>query len=852
MQALNKFLDEYHVIKNSDFTHTSMKPPGSYYVPGEKLNDFYGLYDKALSASDYSISEKHRDISPILIDLDFRQDDIKRLYNKSHIIDICREFMIFLSEYFALDDDTEIFILEKPPRPYKDFFKDGVHIIIPTIITRPEYQYKMREVTMPIITNILNDCKFTNKIEDIYDKAVIEKNNWFLYNSKKPDEPNSWKVSYVLNWNTHHKELTEINCNYNNFELIKLFSLRNKYEGAVILKELPRLVKVKPSQSSTTTIPNTITNTNIEFDIIKELVHILDPKRADNYQDWMNVGWCLHNISCDLLYLWIDFSKLSTKFTDGVCEKLWNTMKSTGLGEGSLYYWAKIDNISAYKEIISKSVFNDIKNCNGSHYSIANIIYKILKHKYVCATADGKLWYWFDGSLWKIDNSTLKIRHDISTFIYNYFINIMNKVAVSVIDDSVSSTSTSVDKIKKDCERLLKISFKLCDSAFKDSLMKEMREFFYNENFLNKLDDNPNLIGFNNGVYCLKENLFRSAYPEDYISYSVGYDYIHDVNIDLRNIVIKYFEKLHPDENQRKYVLLMLAKQLYGDSGNELFHIHAGYNCSASNGKTIHFLILELCFCDYVLKIPVEIFVVKQRSEAGRPKPEMSLWRAKRILYCTEPNHDDKLNSGILKELTGGEIISYRMLYSNDIHKFKPMYKIAIMCNDPPLVEGGDEGIKRRIRKIDYISKFVDAELVDETNFCYQKDSNFISQFKDNDALKMEFARYILEHYDHNYRYEMPEIIKKSSTMYLEENNNVFNFVKEFITSDKDGYFSLKDAKEKFKNSQHFNGKITTLRNELQKVLKTQCIEEKMIKHKKYYSIFMGYSFKSLLQDDLE
>jgi phage/plasmid-associated DNA primase len=826
-----------------------MKPPGSYFIGGDKLDDFYQLYDKALSETNYSISEKHREISPILIDFDFRQNDIKRRYNKSIIIEIVHEFMIFLTEYFELDVDTEIFVLEKLPRPYKEYFKDGIHIIIPTIITRPEYQYKMREVTMPIIENILNDCNFTNKIEDIYDKAVIEKNNWFVYGSKKPDEPHPWKLSYILNWNTDSKELIEIKCSYSNFELINLFSLRNKYEEAVILKELPRIVKVKPSvaqsepSKSIKTIP-------IEFDIIKELVYILDPKRADQYQEWINIGWCLHNISNDLLDIWIEFSKQSTKYEDGECDKLWNDMKSHGLGIGSLHYWAKTDNISAYKNIISKSVFNDIKNCDGSHRSIADITYKILKQKYVCASGDGKLWYQFDGNLWKIDNSALKIRDDLAITISNHFINVMNKLALNSSDDSVSSISTNADKIKKDCERLLKISFKLRDSSFKDNLLKEMRGIFYNEEFLNKLDDNPNLIGFNNGVYCLKEGNFRSAYPEDYISYSVGYDYLYEINEEYRSKVIQYFEKLHPDENQRKYVLLMLSKQLYGDTGNELFHIHAGHNASASNGKTIHFSILELCFRDYILKIPVEIFVVKQRAEASKPKPEMSLWRAKRILYCTEPNNDDRLNSGILKELTGGEIISYRMLYSNDIHKFKPMYKIAIMCNDAPLVEGGDEGIKRRIRKIDYISKFVDADQVDETNHYYQKDPNFIQQFKENDSLKMEFARHILEYYDHNYRYEMPDIIKKSSTMYLEENNNVYNFVKEFIVLDKDGFFTLKEAKELFKNSQHFNGKITTLKNELQKVLKIQCIERKKIKGKDIYFIFMGYNFKSNISDE--
>jgi hypothetical protein len=52
----------------------------------------------------------------------------------------------------------------------------------------------------------------------------------------------------------------------------------------------------------------------------------LDLKRADNYTDWIQLGWALHNIdpnSKDLLDIWIDFSKNSSKFKEGACEDLW-------------------------------------------------------------------------------------------------------------------------------------------------------------------------------------------------------------------------------------------------------------------------------------------------------------------------------------------------------------------------------------------------------------------------------------------------------------------------------------------------------------------------------------------------
>jgi phage/plasmid-associated DNA primase len=297
-----------------------------------------------------------------------------------------------------------------------------------------------------------------------------------------------------------------------------------------------------------------------------------------------------------------------------------------------------------------------------------------------------------------------------------------------------------------------------------------------------------------------------------------------------------------------------LARQLYGDSGCELLHVHAGYNASAGNGKSVFFGILELCLGKYIRKFPVDILTCKQRNDAHKPMPEYSHWKGTRIMYCTEPNAEDKINSGIMKELTGGDPIQYRMLYSNTTHTFKPMFKISIMCNDAPVIEGNDEGVKRRIRKIDYVSKFVDRDNIDEDNHCYEKDPDFADQFKNSTALKMEFIRYILDHYDHEYRYEMPSVIKESSRIYLESNNVALSFVKDYIVKDVDGFFTFKDVSKVYQAS-HYNGKIHNLKNELQKIFNTMFLEQKKIKNTRYRSVILGYTLKSVFSnkdDDID
>jgi putative DNA primase/helicase len=274
----------------------------------------------------------------------------------------------------------------------------------------------------------------------------------------------------------------------------------------------------------------------------------------------------------------------------------------------------------------------------------------------------------------------------------------------------------------------------------------------------------------------------------------------------------------------------------------KLFHIHAGSKNSAGNGKTKFFDTLEMVLGDYVRKFPVQVLTEVKREEAGKPAPEYNFWRGRRILYCSEPNTDDTLNSGIMKDLTGGEKIIYRLLYSNDVLGFRPQFKMHIMCNDPPKVDGSDEGVKRRIRKIDYMARFVEADQVDESQFHYKIDSTFFDQLREDDGLKMEVLRYFLDHYHKDYEYQMPEFVANNSRMYLEENDGVRRFIAEYIVKDRDGCFTLNEAKELYKSKDYNAHRLNQLKADLHKHLGVECVAAKKIKGKYFRNVFMGYS----------
>jgi len=77
------------------------------------------------------------------------------------------------------------------------------------------------------------------------------------------------------------------------------------------------------------------------------LVTRLDPRRADDYASWLQVGMALHSVGDDsLLGDWDSWSRQSPKHANGMCAAKWAGFHATrdrGLTLGSLEHWADED-----------------------------------------------------------------------------------------------------------------------------------------------------------------------------------------------------------------------------------------------------------------------------------------------------------------------------------------------------------------------------------------------------------------------------------------------------------------------------------------------------------------------------
>lgn len=88
-----------------------------------------------------------------------------------------------------------------------------------------------------------------------------------------------------------------------------------------------------------------------EVDWALSYLAALSPYRADDYDEWCTVGMILKSIDDSLLHEWDNWSRQSSKYKPGECEKKWKSFHGNKAGIGTLAHWAKQDGwTSPFKE----------------------------------------------------------------------------------------------------------------------------------------------------------------------------------------------------------------------------------------------------------------------------------------------------------------------------------------------------------------------------------------------------------------------------------------------------------------------------------------------------------------------
>jgi P4 family phage/plasmid primase-like protien len=677
--------------------------------------------------------------------------------------------------------------------------------------------------------SVFEPFKLTKPMEETVDEAVIETNPWQVYGSRKPGgQP--YEVTKILRcWSDRTEEIED---EYSTIQKIRLLGMRNKSQWpniredkeAMVVNQVVQNKKDKENRARNNIRSRNGRNRSLsdnELELVEKLVGCLDIARAREYMKWIQLGWCLfniHNKDDRVLNMWIAFSKRAPEYTyvaDDVCRERWANMHDSTYSLGSLKFWANSDNPEEYKKIIMSNVRSHLlrlvkKGKMITEYEIAQFLYLLHKDEYIVriGTSVNDMCYKYDHSKhrWTEDEkSHLFVRMFISNGIMPMFDELRREfvkaycdyqMTVRMTDDESdddekegegASKEDQQKALKKKMESAEAIVLKLQRNEFKSAIVKAAKEFFSIKGHeeVQRLDSNVYILGFANGVYDLESLEFRDGRPDDLNTLSTNLKYVeYDENHPIIQEIYEFFEQVFIVRRVRRYMLKLLASYLDGRTTDEVFSIFSG---KGGNGKSKMISLLQKALgfhesptTSYVGKMTVSVFTEK-RPGSTASTPEIAKNKGKRFCSMEEPDKDDRLNTGLMKEMTGGDIISTRKLYQDPI-EFKPQFKLALICNDKPEINSCDEGTWRRVRNTVFLSKFTASPQADNI-------FHFNGRPLD-DAVLNEWAPYFMSILIHWYPIYRKEGIKDNSNFpdeimgYTQEyrsSNDQFNLFMESI-----------------------------------------------------------------------
>lgn len=167
-----------------------------------------------------------------------------------------------------------------------------------------------------------------------FDRAVYSKNRAMrMIGNSKPDDSKRVLRVYPLNSLSRNGKMEMFMIT--NQEYMK------KHPNNQLEIDVP--VVVKKPKVDVEIDDNTITE-------IQELVEFLSKERADSYDSWSKVGWCLYSLCPNLDGEWHEFSSKSQKYDERACQKFWDSCEKGDYTIASLHAWAKLDSPKEYKE----------------------------------------------------------------------------------------------------------------------------------------------------------------------------------------------------------------------------------------------------------------------------------------------------------------------------------------------------------------------------------------------------------------------------------------------------------------------------------------------------------------------
>jgi len=725
-----------------------------YFLSYQKKFKLYIDYDKKIKIKD--------DISNNSI-----LDNESEIQHKIDIQNIIKTITTIIPEI------TDVYILKSIP----DTLKKSYHIIFDGIYfeTRKDMELFINDISLDnkLIQNLIN--------LKIIDVGVFKDKCFRMLLCSKVETP--IRPLFLLNTSEFLSNLNEIVVENISFEIFLKTCIGN-VDDECLKFEYKKKTKQRKERNKKLHLINDDEDIISDKELVRKYLDILDKDRYTDRNKWLNIGYILYSINKEYKDLWHYFSKKWNKYNEKDVDIAWDSFNSSEYiyTVHNLIYLAKIDNEKEYLNLKVEIPNHDLKYLRPFDNIISKYIYRLYGDRFVCSNPKNNEWYFFNGTRWVLENKSYNLRklmiNDVFTKVSKYRKKLLDNEGDEMSNEEIIKNYYNIEKMLGSGLKLHCLELE-----------------FYNSKFYDIIDQNKDLIGFENGVYDLNTHEFRKGTDSDYISLSVKYEYIeYNPNSKEYKELMELIEKILPNKSVREFTLKALSSCLDGHIRDENFYIFSGKNNSGGNGKSTITDLLLNTLGDYGIMSPVSLITAKREGSSNANSALASI-KNKRFILMQEPEATDHIQVGTLKALTGGDRISTRELHSSQI-EFKPHAKIFLCCNTIPNLSSIDGGIMRRLKIIEFTSKFV---LNPKEENEYKIDLELKNRLNIYRPVFFCILRDYYKLYKLNGLQAPPEVMKVTSK-YEHDNNIIKQFIEEnLIKSTKKHYITKERLKEIYK-----------------------------------------------------
>lgn len=854
--AISNFLED----KYSDgayYTHVSLHNPKGSFTLGTKqlVEQFYHLYCETLQRSknhkvNLGVAERPLLYLPVLADIDIKIDttdsiimmENNHIYTEDNLFEIIGIYQSVLRGIIEDCEDEHLLciVLEKPVYTIetneRQYTKNGFHLHFPNcFLNKNDQELHL----IPRIKKRVKENKVFENLNIEDSSSVIDDKvctvNWLMYGSSKAPNMEPYRATRAIE---HDGNEISIEAAFRDYLLYddkqQFIDIRNNVEYY-----LPRLLSILPYGRETLELKEGLEIVNKptsslfkskkpehkreykalsssnEDDIVtaRSLLPLLSDFRAEDRIEWLSVGWtlfCIGNGSTEAFNLWNEFSaRCEDKYDEGACIQEWDRMVDKGKTIRSLHYLAKIDSPVEYQKLMG-DVSDDLvhKALSGTHYDVSKLLHSMYGSEFVCASNTSNVWFQFFNHRWKEIDGGVYLRKKISNELVDKFKEMKKRYNDTYEAEEGFNDAMENKNRANYVNAITKLINNLKTRPFKTHVMKESADEFFDDEFKDKLNMNPFLFAFKNGVYDLKLHVFRDGRPDDYLSRSAPICYrTYDRSSPEVKEVELFFLKVFPDDDLREYFLDQMCQIFVG--GNQQKKVYFWLGAGGDNSKSVTQNLFERMLGAYAIKFKTTLLSGK-KSESGAASPELArAGDGVRLAVFQELSKKEELNIGTLKEMSGNDSYWARDLFEKGkgSKEITPMFKMIFIQNELPKLDFQDKATWNRVRVIEFESTFVlpgsvDHEAPPATLEEQLKAKRFPADPLFDQKIKgmlEPLAWFLLERYKTLTPKPEPKKVTQATEIYRRSNDIYRQFIEENIEEDGAAFLSLDDTFATFK-----------------------------------------------------